>query len=154
MQHIKSITTQLFVTLGAIFLILVFVGIYFFVADPYGIRPLLFGGGSVPTQTNSASVSGSGAEGNADTNTNMAGGSTSTESSAAAEGGASGGFELSGGQVDALTSLGIDPADVPASISAEQEACFAGVLGEARVGEIKAGAVPSTFEFFKAKSCI
>lgn len=134
----KNIATQLFVTLGIVFLILLLVGIYFFVTDPYGLKPLIFGG-SAPMQSTSAPAS--------DTS-NDAGAGTSTEQTA------SGGFTLSNAQVEALIALGIDPAAVPSSISPEQEACFVGVLGDARVEEIKAGAVPSAFEFLKAKSCI
>lgn len=126
----KSIFTQVFVTFGVIFLILMLIGVYLFVTDPYGLKPLLFGV-TVPAQNNSAS--------NSNTQTGQD---------------ASGGFQLSNAQVQALISLGIDPSAVPSSISAEQEACFVGVLGEARVGEIKAGAVPNAFEFLKAKSCL
>jgi len=49
----KSITTQFFVTLGVIFLILMVVGGYLFITDPYGLKPLLFGG-SAPAQSSSA----------------------------------------------------------------------------------------------------
>lgn len=137
----KHVTTQIFVTLGVIFLILVLIGTYFFVTDPYGLKPLLFGG-SAPMQQSGATAL------DADTSEN-------TDADTAGEQEAStGGFELSDAQVAALVSLGIDPASVPSSISAEQEACFVGVLGAARVAEIKAGAVPSTFELLKAKSCI
>lgn len=67
---------------------------------------------------------------------------------------ATGGFQLSAAQKQALIAVGIDPGKVPSSIDANQEACFEAALGEARVGEIKAGAVPSATEFLKAKSCI
>lgn len=140
----KSILTQVFVSLGVVFLILIFVGIYFFITDPYGLKPMLFGS-SAPTQSSSAPVSDT--ANNAET-------SNGTSTNTASEPVASGGFELSGAQVEALIGLGIDPAAIPSSISAEQESCFAGELGEARVEEIKAGAVPSAFEFLQAKSCI
>lgn len=134
----KHILTQVFVTLGVIFLILILIGVYFFVTDPYNLKPMLFGG-SAPIQNTGAPDSSAQRE------------DDETTSSEAAT---SGGFELSDAQVDALISLGIDPASVPSSISAEQEACFVGVLGEARVAEVKAGAVPSAFEMMQAQSCI
>lgn len=140
----KHFITQFFVVLGVIFLILLFIGIYFFVTDPYNLKPLLFGG-SAPMQSTSAPVTES--QSNADTD-------TSTSSTTTVEQQASAGFELSDAQVQALISLGLDPSAVPSSISPEQEACFVGVLGEARVAEIKAGAVPSAFELLKAKPCI
>lgn len=134
----KNITVQVFVTLGVIFLVLLVVGIYLFVTDPYGLKPLLQGGSS-PMQSNDAPVSSE---------------QENSETSGPAEGETSGGFELSSAQVEALVSLGIDPAAVPSSVSPEQETCFIGVLGETRVEEIKAGAVPNALEFLKAKSCI
>lgn len=137
----KSITVQFFVTFGIIFLILMAIGVYVFVTDPYGLKPLLRGG-SAPLQSDSMPVANTEQE-SADTDTN-----------ATAETEAAGGFTLSSAQVEALVGLGIDPAAVPTSISAEQEACFVAALGEASVAEIKAGAVPSALEFLKAKSCI
>jgi hypothetical protein len=137
----KNIITSIFVTLGVIFLILIIIGSYLFITDPYNLKPILFGA-AAPTQSTSAPVS----------NTPATKNTTATETPAQGE--VAGGFELSSAQVDALISLGIDPAAVPSSISTEQEACFVGVLGEARVGEIKAGAVPGALEFMKAKPCI
>lgn len=131
----KKILTQIFVTLGVIFLILIFIGIYFFITDPLNLRSMFSGSGPVPQPPKSATTE-----------------QTPTENSPTPS--AIGGFQLSDAQKQALESFGIDPASVPASISAEQEACFSTALGEARVSEIKAGAVPSALEFFKAKSCI
>ena len=132
----KSITIYIFVTLGIIFLVLIIVGSYLFFADPYGLR-------EVWTPTPSTVVSESSIQSTVNT-------STSTEPDVPVVRG----FELSNAQVEALVSLGIDPAVVPSSINAEQEVCFVGALGEVRVGEIKAGDVPSALEFLKAKSCI
>lgn len=131
----KKILTQIFVGLGVIFLILIFIGVYFVIADPYNLKPMIFGSDPIKVEPQ-----------NKATNTKTTNPSTSPT--------AAGGFQLSDAQKQALTSFGIDPATVPSSISAEQEACFTTALGEARVGEIKAGAVPSAFEFLKAKSCI
>lgn len=137
----KNIITQIFVTLGVILLILVLIGLYFFIADPYNLKSLFSSGSAAPQSYSPADTD---VESTAD----------STDSSATTTAVASGGFELSRGQKEALVSLGIDPDAVPDSVSAEQEACFAGVLGEERVAEIKAGAVPSNFELLKAQSCI
>lgn len=134
----KNIFTQIFVTLGVIFLILILVGAYFFVTDPYNLKPLFFGSERVNTQVKS-------------TNTPEAKVTATTSASKAT---VSGGFTLSLTQKQALINLGIDPASVPTTISATQESCFVSVLGEARVAEIKTGAVPNAIEFFKAKSCI
>lgn len=139
----KNILTQIFVTLGVIFLILLLIGTYFFITDPYNLKPLIFGSGPTKTQTSNNSNTGNTTQNTAQTGDS----STSTVT-------ASGGFELSSAQRQALISLGIDPSAVPSSISREQEVCFVSVLGEARVGEIKAGAVPNAIEFYKAKACV
>lgn len=64
------------------------------------------------------------------------------------------GFQLSEAQKQALVAAGIDSSKVPTSVSAAQETCFVAALGDAKVAEIKAGAVPSAMEFLKTKSCI
>ncbi len=130
----KTIFTQIFVGLGVIFLVLILISVYFFITDPYNLKPLIFGSDQVTT--------------NSEKTTNISTGDAPQTTST------SGGFMLSSAQKQALTSFGIDPASIPSSISAEQETCFAGVLGASRVAEIKAGAVPNALEFFRAKTCI
>ena len=61
---------------------------------------------------------------------------------------------LSDSQEKTLETFGIDPADVPTEITAEQEACFVAKLGAERVAEIKAGDSPTATEYFKAKDCM
>ena len=129
----KKILTRFFVTLGIIFFVSILVGVYFFITDPYNLKPLIFGTGQKNTSVENVD--------------------TSVEAETSPTAGV-GGFQLSDAQRQALASFGIDPATVPTSISAEQEACFNGVLGTSRVAEIKAGDSPSALEFFKAKSCI
>ncbi len=141
----KNILTQIFVTLGVIFLILLLIGTYFFITDPYNLKPLIFGSGPTKTQTSNNPNTGNTTQNTAQT------GDSSTSTQAVT---ATGGFELSEAQRQALISLGIDPSAVPSSISEEQETCFVSVLGEARVSEIKAGAVPNAIEFYKAKACV
>ncbi len=61
--------------------------------------------------------------------------------------------ELSPAQIKAAQSLGIDVTKLPDAIPAEWEQCAVGALGQARVDEIKAGAVPNAVDLFKAKAC-
>jgi len=135
----KKILTQIFVALGVIFLILILIGVYFFVTDPFNLKPLLFGTVPVKTQTQ---------------NTPVVETTAITPDTPAVATTPAGGFQLSNAQKQALTAFGIDPATVPSSINPKQETCFISVLGQARVTEIKAGAVPNALEFLKAKSCI
>ena len=125
----KYFLNQIFVTLGVIFFILIIVATYFFITDPYNLKPLVFGSDGI-FQTQSTS--------------------TTTADTA----GADVGFTLSEPQKQALINLGIDPAKVPSLVTAEQEQCFVRTLGAARVSEIKNGAVPGPVEFVKAKGCI
>ena len=60
---------------------------------------------------------------------------------------------LSPVQEAALEQAGIDPATVPTTISADQEACATAKLGAARVAEIQAGDVPTPLEIATASEC-
>ena len=131
----KKFFTIFFVTLGVIFLILILMGAYFFITDPLNLRPLLFnsGGGSFEARD---------ANGNSDSESNTS----------ASESG--GGPTLSASQEAALRAVGIDPSNLPSTITAEQEDCFVEKLGSERVGEIKAGGTPTFEEFIKGRDCI
>lgn len=135
----KAILTKIFVTLGVIFTLLLIVVAYFFIADPYNLRPILFGaGGGVQTSLSSEVASDALGDAGASTTTPLAGT----------------GFTLSSPQRQALIEMGIDPSSVPTQVSVQQETCFVEMLGADRVKEIKAGAVPNGIELLKAKSCI
>ncbi len=140
----KNILTHIFVALGVLFVIqLIAIG-YFVIADPYNLKPLLFGTGQTYTpSTNTVSDT-------ADTSEDTGAPESTTDVTTVP----SGGFTLTASQKAALQSVGIDPATVPSSISAEQEACFAGILGEGRVADIKGGAIPNAIEFARVQGCI
>lgn len=61
--------------------------------------------------------------------------------------------ELSPAQIEAAQKLNIDVTKLPATIPVEYEQCAVSALGQARVDEIKAGAVPNAVDLFKAKAC-
>lgn len=131
----KQILTHLFVALGVIFLICIIFCIVFIIKDPYNLKPIIFGSSSARATYSSRNLD----------NTNTTSDDAST---------VNGEFYLSDQQKQALTSFGIDPTAVPSTINLEQENCFVSLLGEARVDEIKNGAVPNAMEFIKAKACI
>jgi len=118
----KKFLNVLFVILGVIFFVLILIGSYLVIADPYNIKPLLFGSDTSATEGSTSQV---------DKNP-----------------------ILNEKQEKALDTFGIDPASIPSEISPEQEACFVGILGQARVDEIKAGDSPTATETFKAKGCL
>ncbi len=128
--------TYFFVTLGVIFsLILLFV-VYFFIVDPFNIRPFIFGGEKINTKQD-VNV-----EKNTNTNTSTSTGTTSSKPF------------LTDDQKKTLAGFGVDPASLPSSITPTQEACFKTKLGPSRFAEISAGASPSIAEFLNAKSCL
>jgi hypothetical protein len=53
-------------------------------------------------------------------------------------------------QVEAAAAVGVE---IPAFTEAQLQ-CFVGIFGEARVTEIKNGAVPTALEMYKGKSCL
>ncbi len=127
--------STLLITFGVILVILILVGMVFFIANSGGSKSTV-----VNTQSNTAPTENTGTPEN--------GASTATE------GDGSMAITLSAEQRSALSTFGIDPNTIPSTISAEQVACFEAELGVARVAEIRAGDSPSAMDFFKAKSCI
>ena len=138
-SHNTNTTSQFvstfFVTLGIIFIVVLALLAYFVIADPLELRPLIFG------------ESESRIEEPAPRESELSGTVVSREENATE-------FTLSASQRDALSGYGIDPASIPTVISPLQVLCFEEKLGVVRVGEIRNGAVPSTFEFFEMKTCL
>lgn len=119
----KKFFNIFFVTLGVIFFLLIIAGTYFYITDPYGIRPII----ESLAQPSSSTTRTSGAVDKHPL--------------------------LSSEQEQVLQSFGIDPAKLPTQITAEQEACFVQALGSARVQEIKSGSTPTAGEMMKASPC-
>lgn len=128
----KKFLQIFFIVLGVIFFILILIGAYFFVFDPFGIKPLLSG-----ISNESASV----------TETD----STTKESDSVV---VDKNPLLSETQEKTLEKIGVDPAKLPTNITPEMEECFYMKLGETRANEIKNGATPTTADFFAARSCL
>lgn len=133
----KKIFTVLFVSMGVLFLLQLIALAYFFVVDPYNLKPILFPAdrpvSTAPASTNE--VNGNETE-------------QTTEGAASAE--ASG---MTAAQAEALNSVGLD-ASAAQSFTPEQIACFEALLGASRVAEIKAGAVPTMAEFYTVRECM
>jgi len=121
----KKFLNIFFVSLGVIFFIIILLSIYFYVADPLNLKPLLFG-----SQVEIKS-------GNTTT------GSVTNDHPL-----------LNDSQQAALEKIGIDPTTIPSKFTPKQEACFKTKLGDDRVAEIMAGDSPSLTEFLRAKDCI
>lgn len=121
--------TVVFVVLGGLFVVLLLIGAGYFL--------------SVTQSDNTARYTASSAAVTANEMSSTSGETASEET-----------FTLTASQKQALSSFGIDPATVPSSISAAEEACFVAELGVDRVADIKAGGIPSAIDFFKAKNCI
>ena len=121
----KKFLQIFFMTLGVIFFVLLAVGVYLYVADPYGIKPIIknLTGQSAPATKQSGSAT-------ADKNP-----------------------LLSPTQEQALEKIGIDPATLPSKITPAMTECFYAKLGDKRANEIKNGAQPTVSDYFTARSC-
>ncbi len=127
---------RFFVVLGVIFFCLLLALGYFILADPYNLRPL-FSNMYESTKMNDES------------------GTSVPSNKQTADGVSSGNAQnVSDGQAQALEAMGMDAGSVPAQFTPEQINCFVGVLGQARVDAIVAGATPTPTEFFQAKDCM
>lgn len=134
-----KVLNYFFVTLGVIFFLLLLAGAYFYVTDPYNLKPLLFPEEREVTSPDTGDMT------ETDTTATPAPTTPATTDRNPA---------LNEEQEAALETFGIDPASLPSEITPEQEACFVNILGQSRVDEIKAGDSPTTIEFFRARSCI
>ena len=61
---------------------------------------------------------------------------------------------LSNEQEKLLESMGINTTEIPTQITPAMEQCAIEALGEERVNEIKAGAVPGLGDYLQAKDCL
>lgn len=122
----KKFLQIFFTTLGVIFFLLILGGIYLYVADPYGIKPIIQSFTTQPTLTSPKTTN------------------TSADKNPL----------LSPTQEKALEKIGIDPATLPSTITPTMEACFYEKLGAKRANEIKNGSQPTAADYFAARACI
>jgi len=123
---VKKFLQIFFITLGVIFFLLILGGVYLYVADPYGIKPIIKSFTDQPTPT-------------APQTTN-----TSADKNPL----------LSPTQEKALEKIGIDPAALPSTITPAMETCFYEKLGTKRANEIKNGSQPTAADYFAARACL
>lgn len=141
MQYIKAF----FVGLGVIFFCILLVLLYLWVVDPWNIKPLLQAVASPSAPVSEQSQTSANDSGRSTGDQSFeAGADTSTNATAG----------MSDAQVEALGSVGLSADTIPATFTAEQEACFIEILGAPRVEEIKNGAVPTATEFWQARGCL
>jgi len=57
-------------------------------------------------------------------------------------------------QEQALQNFGIDPKNLPTSLTPSQEECFIEKLGQSRINEIMAGGTPTAFEILNTAGCL
>jgi hypothetical protein len=141
---LKKIILWFFAGLGVIFFGLLMALTIFVVTDPYNLRPVVMqllgpkvdivDGAREDISTAVESVN----EAEVPVNTPI----EATVSP--------GSVQVTDMQAEALESVGLSPS----AISADQEACFVQVLGQARVDAIKAGDIPTVTEFMQAKDCL
>ncbi|PIR76241.1 MAG: hypothetical protein COU32_03150 [Candidatus Magasanikbacteria bacterium CG10_big_fil_rev_8_21_14_0_10_42_10] len=121
-----------FVTLGVIFFLLILAGVYFYIADPFGLKQPFIDYEIKKDATSTPSTVTS-APDQTTTNKNPL---------------------LSPTQEKTLEKLGIDPATLPTTITPAMEQCLYSKLGTTRANEIKNGASPTAGDYFAARSCL
>lgn len=132
-----------FAVLGFIFFWIIIGVIYFIIADPFNLRPLV----KMMWQAQTTSTA---APSNDVSNFNRVESETKSDSPDAVSLPSSGPTDA---QSAVLKSFGLD-AGVAAQVTPQQEACFVEILGQARVDEVIAGAVPTASEFFAVRGCL
>ncbi|MDD2807723.1 MAG: hypothetical protein PHW95_04370 [Patescibacteria group bacterium] len=125
MHKLLKILNIIFVALGIMFLAMIIILTYLFIADPFGLKPLFYPS-AISVNTNTATT-------------------TPTETR---------NYKISPQQAQALKALGIDPTKLPSTISPKMQQCFINNLGEARTTEIINGAIPTPVDYLKTKSCL
>ena len=121
----KKFLQIFFTTLGVIFFLLILGGVYFYVADPYVIKPIIKSFYQQPEPTTKQT-------------------SSPTDKNPL----------LSPTQEQALEKIGIDPAALPTNITPAMTTCFYEKLGTKRANEIKNGFQPTAADYFTARACL
>jgi DNA-directed RNA polymerase subunit H (RpoH/RPB5) len=128
----KRFLNYFFCTLGVIFFALICAGLYAWFADPFEIRPLVAAlTAPVINQPEGRSA--------------VATSTSAVEDKHPA---------LSTEQEQTLERIGIQPENLPTTISSDQETCLEDLFGKARVLEVKQGATPTLEEITKGLRCI
>jgi hypothetical protein len=127
MNIILKLLNIFFVTLGVIFLALILIGLYVWLADPFHVFSL---GVSPTSLINGVTGRGKVKVDNIDKNPLL------TED-----------------QEAQLESLGVDPAKLPSKITPAMQDCFIDKLEQERANQIVGGGAPTPTDFLKAQSC-
>lgn len=131
METFKKIIKGLLITLGIIFILVLIIIGYIWIADPFNIKAI------TGTDISPASVI------KVITNKNTVPVDNIDKNPL-----------LNEDQEARLESIGIDPSDLPSEITPEMQKCFVEKLGEQRATEIIQGAAPTTMDFLKANDCL
>lgn len=133
----KMFILWFFAVLGFIFFLILIGVTYFVIADPFNLRPMMWM--FLPGEQTERSILPTSKVG---FNNNTSDLNNETVSN-----------NLTSEQSAAMQSVGLEASTV-ANITSEQENCFINILGQARVNQVKSGAVPTASEFFSVRGCI
>ncbi len=133
----RTFLQRFFQILGVIFFLLLIGGAYLVIADPFEIRALF----SMPIVQKPALQ-------NED--------ATKAESTATVQTSEEPNAHpyLSESQETVLEKVGIDPSQLPVTLTPAQRQCFVSMFGDARVLEIVNGATPTALEVWKGRECL
>lgn len=139
MKLFLKILNRFFVFLGVIFFIIIIFLAYFWITDPYNIKPLITGEVNNSLEENGL---------------NSLDSTSSSDTSSPTGSNEDSNPLLDANQEETLRNMGIDPATLPSEITPEMEACFVEKLGGERTQEIVEGSDPSPAEILRAASCL
>ncbi|OGH87001.1 MAG: hypothetical protein A2206_00370 [Candidatus Magasanikbacteria bacterium RIFOXYA1_FULL_40_8] len=125
MRILLKILNYFFTVLGVIFFLIIMLGVYLFVADPFNLRPML----------SSFNLSPSG---------------ITTEASKTGDKNPL----LNSDQEKMLESIGVNPETLPSELTPEMEKCLIEKVGAQRADEIVKGDKPTAIDLFKASACL
>ena len=139
MKTLLKILKYFFTTLGVIFFIIILLGIYLFVADPFGWKPLL--SLFIPSSDQSSATA------PIDTSAPIKTTPTKTSTTATKT-------LLTPTQTKQLEALGVNTANLPTEMTPELQTCLTEKLGAARADELLKGSAPTPVDLLKAGSCL
>lgn len=148
----KKFLTIFFVSLGVIFFCIILALAYLWIVDPYNIKPFIYASPSSKFEDKETyKTESTGTPGNIEPINGIDTSGGVIESGNGSNGNNEG---LTEGQKNALELVGINPAVLPSQLTLKQEQCFVAKFGQARVDEIKDGAIPSALEVLTGKDCL
>ena len=137
MKTFLKVLNYFFTVLGVIFFFILIFALYFFITDPFNLRPLFSSLSISPSEV-----------------MEVVGGVKNDAGAVVNDGSTSSNPLLNAEQEKVLKSIGIDPETLPTEVTPELEDCLVEKVGKKRAEEIAKGSEPTALDILKASSCL